>query len=1075
MLGQQDDDDAVVVEIRLAAEGGRVDGVEVRIEQRADLVEVALRKRRPAPRRRDRSPRAGRRPWRWPCSGRSCRTSWWRRRRTCAASRPPAAPAATDAEMRARAAAAAGGCCRVRSAPAPAACRGTAAAGDGAWSKRGLAQARHRGRWRSGRPGAGTPAVVPVLAHGAVAPTGRRRGTPLLRRGRRKPDTGRLRGVEDRRTGPRPGSLAPPRNSRRCRQGSDRRCHMQAVSEHAGQQGPAGKGSGHVGKLRGGVMWGWNPQQDKEPQRLLTIARGSRYLLSVSETNWLAAVRFGADGLVPVVAQESRSGDVLMVAYANREALERTAATGPGALLQQVPRRALAQGRDLRPRADGPRDPARLRRRRGAVPGRADRARLPHRHPDLLLDRRSAPDGSTPTGEDPGGTSADPAGRHDRARGRRSGPTGSYTVAAARPRRARRSRRRWARRRSRSSSRRMRRSPSVSRPRRPISSIISWCCCRLAVSRWTPSGGSWRSAVGRPCPSSISTPTASTRCSTGPTGSPIWSRTSRSSAWTAWPSPTTATCTRPGRSTRRPRRQKIRPILGFEAYLAFGPRQAREKPTGAPAALQPPRPAGQEPGRLPEPDPADLDRVHRGVLPPAAHRQGSAWSSTARASSASPPASRARWRCTSGRAGTRRRSAAPSGSRGVFGPDGFWLEIQQHGIAEERLVTEGMLRLGQELGLGVVATNDAHYLRREDAEAHDVLLAIGTGSDLDDPKRFRFTGEESYVKSEKEMRALFPDHPGGAGQHADASPTSASSTSRSGTSCPAFPAPPEYATDEALLERPGHARAPRARYGTPLPPAVAGAARLRARASSTPRATPATSSSSRISSPRRASAGIPVGPGPRLGGRLARGVRARHHQRLPAQVRPAVRALPQSRARVDARHRRRLLLRAPGRGDRVRARALRPGERRPDRHLRDDEGARGGEGRGPRAPDPAGRGRPDHQADPVGPGVQPHDPRGGEEGRRAAGPGEGQPGLSAAGGPELADRGDLAPHVGARGRRGDRAGPAGGVRAGLHRAHQGRRRRRPTARSPSSPSTRWARSRRSACSRWTCSASRRSP
>jgi phosphoribosyl-ATP pyrophosphohydrolase/phosphoribosyl-AMP cyclohydrolase len=53
-----------------------------------------------------------------------------------------------------------------------------------------------------------------------------------------------------------------------------------------------------------------------------------RYLLSVSETNWLAEVRFGADGLVPVVAQESRSGDVLMLAYANREALERTAATG---------------------------------------------------------------------------------------------------------------------------------------------------------------------------------------------------------------------------------------------------------------------------------------------------------------------------------------------------------------------------------------------------------------------------------------------------------------------------------------------------------------------------------------------------------------------------------------------------------------------------------------------------------------------------------------------------------------------------------------------------------------------------
>ena len=95
----------------------------------------------------------------------------------------------------------------------------------------------------------------------------------------------------------------------------------------------------------------------------------------------------------------------------------------------------------------------------------------------------------------------------------------------------------------------------------------------------------------------------------------------------------------------------------------------------------------------------------------------------------------------------------------MFGPGNFWLEIQKHGIAEEVTVAEGMLQLGKELGIGVVATNDAHYLRREDAEAHDVLLAIGTGADLDDPKRFRFEGNESYVKSEAEMRQLFPDNP----------------------------------------------------------------------------------------------------------------------------------------------------------------------------------------------------------------------------------------------------------------------------------------------------------------------------
>ncbi len=147
--------------------------------------------------------------------------------------------------------------------------------------------------------------------------------------------------------------------------------------------------------------------------------------------------------------------------------------------------------------------------------------------------------------------------------------------------------------------------------------------------------------------------------------------------------------------------------------------------------------------------------------------------------------------------------------------DGFWLEIQQHGIPEERIVTEGMLQLASDLGLGVVATNDAHYLRREDAEAHDVLLAIGTGADLDDPKRFRFTGQESYVKSEKEMRPLFPDQP-----------EALANTQRVADLCefdfekryflPGFPRPAEYASDEALLEHLARAGAER-RYGTPLP------------------------------------------------------------------------------------------------------------------------------------------------------------------------------------------------------------------------------------------------------------------
>jgi phosphoribosyl-ATP pyrophosphohydrolase/phosphoribosyl-AMP cyclohydrolase len=69
-------------------------------------------------------------------------------------------------------------------------------------------------------------------------------------------------------------------------------------------------------------------QQDKESQELLTIIGAAGTFSPVSENSWLSAVRFGADGLVPVVAQESRSGDVLMLAFANREALERSASTG---------------------------------------------------------------------------------------------------------------------------------------------------------------------------------------------------------------------------------------------------------------------------------------------------------------------------------------------------------------------------------------------------------------------------------------------------------------------------------------------------------------------------------------------------------------------------------------------------------------------------------------------------------------------------------------------------------------------------------------------------------------------------
>ena len=96
---------------------------------------------------------------------------------------------------------------------------------------------------------------------------------------------------------------------------------------------------------------------------------------------------------------------------------------------------------------------------------------------------------------------------------------------------------------------------------------------------------------------------------------------------------------------------------------------------------------------------------------------------------------------------------------GIFGPDNFYLELQDHGIKEQQAVNQGVLRLSRETGLPLVVTNDAHYLRKEDSHIQDVLLCIQTAKTVDDPNRMRFETEEFYVKSEQEMRSLFPNLP----------------------------------------------------------------------------------------------------------------------------------------------------------------------------------------------------------------------------------------------------------------------------------------------------------------------------
>jgi DNA polymerase-3 subunit alpha len=97
--------------------------------------------------------------------------------------------------------------------------------------------------------------------------------------------------------------------------------------------------------------------------------------------------------------------------------------------------------------------------------------------------------------------------------------------------------------------------------------------------------------------------------------------------------------------------------------------------------------------------------------------------------------------------------------RDIFGEDNFFLEIQDHGLDVERRVNPGIIELSRELSVPLVASNDVHYLLREDAQYHDVLLCIQTNALRSDENRMSFETEEFYLKSGEEMAALFPDHP----------------------------------------------------------------------------------------------------------------------------------------------------------------------------------------------------------------------------------------------------------------------------------------------------------------------------
>src|SRR5205814_4195853 len=89
---------------------------------------------------------------------------------------------------------------------------------------------------------------------------------------------------------------------------------------------------------------------------------------------------------------------------------------------------------------------------------------------------------------------------------------------------------------------------------------------------------------------------------------------------------------------------------------------------------------------------------------------------------------------------------AATAYRDILGEGNFFLELQDHGLPEQRRLNEQLLRLAPETGVPLVVTNDLHYVRREQAEAHDVLLCVGTASNLDTPGRMRFETQDFYLK-----------------------------------------------------------------------------------------------------------------------------------------------------------------------------------------------------------------------------------------------------------------------------------------------------------------------------------------
>ena len=301
--------------------------------------------------------------------------------------------------------------------------------------------------------------------------------------------------------------------------------------------------------------------------------------------------------------------------------------------------------------------------------------------------------------------------------------------------------------------------------------------------------------------------------------------------------------------------------------------------------------------------------------------------------------------------------------RDIFGAGNYYLELMDHGLAIETRVRDDLLRLGRDLGLPMIATNDSHYTHAADADAHEALLCVQSGKTLADPNRFKLDGHGYYLKSPAEMRSLWEDKydlPRGVRQHAADRRALRGGLRRAGQLH--APVPGARRRDRAVLVR----HAGRAGAARALPRrhhrGGARAGRLRGRdhrPDGLRRLLPGGGRLHQLGQGER----HPGRSRPRLRCRVDRRVRPAHHRPRPAGARAHLRAVPQPRAGVDARLRHRLRRAPARRGHPLRLRQVRRRPGRPDRHLRHDQGQAGGQGRRSRARLPVRDGRAHHQGD----------------------------------------------------------------------------------------------------------------